>query len=247
MNAVMWLHIAGGAVALAAGTVAVSVRKGRGVHAAAGFGFVVAMLVLSVTASVLGPFAEPAQSPVGGLVVCYFVATGWMAARRREGQPHVFEKIACAVVLAMAAAILWDGVQRAVAPPGQFPAPPPAAAVILLGALCLLAGLGDLRYLLRGALSQRQRISRHLWRMCFAFFIATGSFFLGQQDALPATVRGSALLFMPAFAPILVMLVALLRARLTNYPFAPRGARSQHEWPLQARRIFHRRGTRPSV
>ena len=34
-----------------------------------------------------------------------------------------------------------------------------------------------------------QRIARHLWRMCFAFFIATGSFFLGQQDILPKAVQ----------------------------------------------------------
>ena len=37
--------------------------------------------------------------------------------------------------------------------------------------------------------------------MCFAFFIATGSFFLGQQDVLPAAVRGSPILFVLAFAP----------------------------------------------
>jgi hypothetical protein len=51
------------------------------------------------------------------------------------------------------------------------------------------------------------------WRMCFAFFIATGSFFLGQQDVLPQSVRGSPLLFVPAFAPFAVMLFWLVRLR----------------------------------
>ena len=220
MNAVMWIHVAGGAAALVAGAVAVVVRKGRGVHAAAGFGFVVAMFVLGATATLLGPFAEPVQSPVGGLVVCYFVATGWMAARRHDGRPGRFEQAACAVALALAAALLWDGVQRAIAPPGQFTGPPPAAAVLMLGVLCLGAGIGDLRYLVRGILAPRQRVSRHLWRMCFAFFIATGSFFLGQQDALPAPVRGTPVLFVLAFAPLGVLLVALLRTRFSGYPFA---------------------------
>ena len=49
--------------------------------------------------------------------------------------------------------------------------------------------------------------------MCFAFFIATGSFFLGQQDVLPAAVRGSPVLFVLAFAPFAVMAFWLVRVR----------------------------------
>jgi hypothetical protein len=82
--------------------------------------------------------------------------------------------------------------------------------------VCLLAGLLDLNAILRSPLSGKQRIARHLWRMCVAFFIATGSFFLGQQDALPQAVRGSPLLFVPAFAPILVMLFWLVRIRFAK-------------------------------
>ena len=52
--------------------------------------------------------------------------------------------------------------------------------------------------------------------MCVAFFIATGSFFLGQQDALPAAVRGSPWMFVPAFAPILIMLFWLGRLRFAK-------------------------------
>jgi hypothetical protein len=94
--------------------------------------------------------------------------------------------------------------------------------VLVLGAICLGAGLGDLRFVLRGQLSPSQRIARHLWRMCFAFFIATGSFFLGQQDALqavlPFAVRGSPLLFVLAFAPFAVMLAWLVRTRRSRKP-----------------------------
>ena len=46
----------------------------------------------------------------------------------------------------------------------------------------LLAAIGDLRMLLRGGISGTSRITRHLWRMCYGLFIATGSFFLGQQQ-----------------------------------------------------------------
>ena len=52
--------------------------------------------------------------------------------------------------------------------------------------------------------------------MCFAFFIATGSFFLGQQDVLPKALRGSPILFVLAFAPFAVMLFWLVRIRFAK-------------------------------
>jgi hypothetical protein len=219
MNAVMGIHIAAGLVALAAGTVAVIVRKGGKPHVSAGIGFCVAMLVLGITAAILSPLKTPPESPVGGIMVCYFVATAWLAARRRSGTPGWFEKIACVFVLLMAAAMVARGFEMVSAPPGTFSGPPAPAVVFVLGGICLLAGLGDLRFLLRGTLSTTQRLARHIWRICFAFFIATGSFFLGQQDVLPAAVRGSPVLFVLAFAPFAVMLFWLVRIR-----FARRGA-----------------------
>ena len=52
--------------------------------------------------------------------------------------------------------------------------------------------------------------------MCFAFFIATGSFFLGQQDVLPQALRGSPILFVLALAPFAVMLFWLVRLRFAK-------------------------------
>lgn len=211
MNAIMSIHIAAGFIALAAGTVAVVVRKGGRPHVSAGIGFCVAMLVLGVTAAILSPLKTPPESPVGGIMVCYFVATAWLAARRRSGTPGWSEKIACALVLLMAAAMIARGFEIASAPPGTFSGPPGPTVLYALGTICLLAGFGDLRFILRGTLSATQRLARHVWRICFAFFIATGSFFLGQMDVLPAALRGSPLLFVLAFAPFAVMLFWLVR------------------------------------
>jgi len=215
MNALTWIHIAGGALALVTGTVAVAVRKGGSMHARVGIGFCVSMLVLGITASILAPFKTPPDSPVGGVMVCYFVATAWMTGHRRSGTPGRFEKIACATVLLLAIAIIGEGVRLALSstPPS---APPGPGVLLALGCLCLLSGLGDLRFILRGKLSSTQRISRHLWRMCFAFFIATGSFFLGQQSVMPEAMRGSPLLFVVAFAPLAAMLFWLVRLRFAE-------------------------------
>lgn len=215
MNGITWLHIAGGVLALASGTVAAAARKGRGMHASAGIGFCVSMFVLGVTASILAPLKTPPDSPIGGIMVCYFVATAWMTAHSRSGTPGRFEKIACAIVLAMAIAIFGEGTRLALSPTPPS-TPPGPGALLVLGGTCLLAGLGDLKFILRGKATTTQRISRHLWRMCFAFFIATGSFFLGQQDVLPQAVRGSPILFVLAFAPFALMLFWLVRIRFAK-------------------------------
>ncbi len=216
MNAITWIHVAGGLLALLSGAVAFSTTKGGPTHLKAGIGFCVSMLVLGVTASILAPFKSPPDSPIGGVMVCYFVATAWMTARRRNGTPGSFEKVACVIVLAIAAAIIAAAFKAIFAPPALVSEPPGPIGLLLLGGLCLLAGLADLRFIIRGKLSPTQRISRHLWRMCFAFFIATGSFFLGQQDTLPKAMHGSPVLFVLAFAPFVLMLFWLLRVRFSG-------------------------------
>jgi hypothetical protein len=212
MNAVLWAHIAAGLAAIPLGAVAVAARKGGPVHSRAGGAFAVSMLVLGITASMLAPFKSPPdlELTIGGIMVCYFVATAWMAARRRDGTTGTFEMIACVAALGAAPVILW------LAASGSGPMPAGRSPGIVFAGLCLIAGIGDLKAVLRKKLSAGQRLARHLWRMCFAFFIATGSFFLGQQDVLPAAVRGSPWLFVLAFAPLAVMLFWLARLRFAK-------------------------------
>ena len=208
--AIMAIHLASGIAALVAGTAAAAAPKGGRLHALAGTGFVAAMLTLGVTAEVLDPFRTTTpRSPLVGVFVCYFVLTSWITARRRDGTTGWFEAAAAVVALGFAAAIVWGAINGSTSPAGRGP-------VFVLAALSLLAGLGDLTAALRGRLTAGQRIRRHLWRMCFAFFIATGSFFIGQQDVLPAAVRGSPLLFVLGFAPFALMAFWLVRLRFAK-------------------------------
>ncbi|HEY0130819.1 MAG TPA: hypothetical protein VGB57_05390 [Allosphingosinicella sp.] len=210
MNALTWLHIAGGSAAIVAGALAVAARKGGRVHAGAGTVFAVSMLVLGATASVLAQPKGDIGLGLGGLLTCYFVATSWVTARRRDGTTGRFEIAACALVLIAAAAIFWSALA------GTMTTPVGTGPIFAFAGVCLIAGLLDLNVILRGRLTPARRLSRHLWRMCFAFFIATGSFFLGQQDVMPEAVRGSPLLFVLACAPIAVMLFWLVRLRFAK-------------------------------
>ena len=209
MTIILWAHIAGGLIAVLAGFVAVGARKGSRMHMIAGNWFAASMLVLGLSAAMLVGLGLEDDRGIAGILTCYFVATSWVTARRRDGTTGKFEIIACAVALSAAAAWLWNGLAGASTPAGPGP-------VFAFAAVLLVAGLGDLNVVLRKKLTAAQRLSRHLWRMCLAFFIATGSFFLGQQDVLPAAMRGSPLLFVPAFAPLALMAFWLVRIRFAR-------------------------------
>lgn len=215
MNAILTTllvaHIAGGSLAILSGAVAVAARKGGSLHKIAGTWFFTSMLVLGITASILEPFRMPQPgSPLVGVFVCYFILTSWVTARRRDGTTGWFEVAACLVALGIGAATVWGGMT------GGSTTPAGSGPVFALAGICLLAGLLDLNAILRKRLSPAQRIARHLWRMCFAFFIATGSFFIGQQDVMPQTVRGSPILFVLGFAPFAVMAFWLVRLRFAK-------------------------------
>jgi len=93
----------------------------------------------------------------------------------------------------------------------------------------LLAAAGDVRMLIRHGISGAKRIRRHLWRMCFGLFIATGSFFLGPANRplrLLASVglrqrlfrdlfRQEVLLFL-AVLPLLLLIFWLIRVRFSS-------------------------------
>jgi len=93
----------------------------------------------------------------------------------------------------------------------------PPQAFLLFTITGAFAAAGELNVLVRGQLSNVSRIVRHLWRMCMSLFIASGSFFLGQQQVFPQALQGSALLSMFALAPLPVMLFWLGKVRVDDW------------------------------
>jgi peptidoglycan/LPS O-acetylase OafA/YrhL len=93
----------------------------------------------------------------------------------------------------------------------------PAGMMFLFGTVALLAASGDIRMMRAGGLQGAQRIARHLWRMCFSLFIASGSFFLGQAKVIPKPIRILPLLVIPALLPLALMLYWLARVRFTKW------------------------------
>ena len=142
-------------------------------------------------------------------------AAGWATVKRREGEVGRFEVGAFLLALGVTAAGVALIGLAAKDPTRILGGQPALALYIVVAVIALLAAL-DLKVILRGGVCGPQRIARHLWRMCLGLFIATSSFFLGQQQVFPASLRGSPVLVVLAVAPLGMMIFWLLRVRFTN-------------------------------
>lgn len=206
-------HISAGVLAMFAGAAAMSFRKGSPWHAKAGNVFVGAMLAMAAAASCLAFMKHQTNNVFGGILTIYMVATAWATARRREGETGIADWGGFVFAVTIGVLSMLHGLQKAA---GQVPPEgSPAFMDIFMGSVILLAGLGNLRMLVRG-ISGKRRIARHLWRMCFGWFIATGSFFLGQQQVFPAWLRGSPVFLVPALLPLVLLILWLIRVRFTS-------------------------------
>ena len=124
------------------------------------------------------------------------------------------EKGALFVALAVAASMLIFGLQAAGNPIDRLHGFP--ARYYTFASFAAFAAILDLKVILKGGISGAARIARHLWRMCFAFFFAASFFFLGQPR-VAAFVHHSPILYVPALAPLVIMIFWLIRVRLTKW------------------------------
>lgn len=207
------LHITGGIVGLLSGTLAMVYRKGSRGHRAAGDVFVVAMLIMGLCGSTLALMKHQMNNVFGGLLTFYMITTAWSTGRRRDGQTSLIDwgALVFAVVLGCSLLTLGVLVARGEAA-GQ--AGVPLGMYFFMGTIPLLAAVGDMRMLVLGGVTGTRRLARHLWRMCFGLFIASGSFFLGQQQVLPAVLRKQYLLFPLAILPLVLLIYWLVRVSL---------------------------------
>jgi len=215
MSPVLLLHICAGTVGLLSGAVAISLLKGSRRHSVVGRVFVVAMLCLAATGVFMAVLKFQPGNILGGIFTFYLVATAWAAARYPDGEPLPFLWAALLLVVLVTATQATLGIQAATSSTGtRFGYPP--GPYFFLGSVALLATLGDIRLLVRGSINRVQRLSRHLWRMCFGLFIASASVFLARQRLFPAFMRQTGMLYLLSFMPLLLMFFWLLRVRFAR-------------------------------
>eukprot|EP01035_Chromulina_nebulosa_P040556 gene40556-54847_t len=140
----------------------------------------------------------------------------WRNEHRRDARAGAPEVIGLIVALSITVAGVIFMRMGAASPSGTVDGSPPPA-FLLFTIAGIFAAAGELNMLLRKQLSNVSRIARHLWRMCFSLFIASGSFFLGQMQVFPEAIQDSVLLPVLALAPLPVMLFWLGKVRFDDW------------------------------
>ncbi len=175
------IHIVAGAFAIVLGAVALLASKGAVLHRRSGLLFVYAMVTMGVSGSILAArhsFTNP--NVLGGFVSAYFVITALTTVRSRTAWTRRLNVAALVLAIALVVFEISLGIRAM----GQSReqnllegVPFFGMPLLMMALITALAAAGDVRMMRSGALRAGSRLSRHLWRMCFALFIAAGSFF----------------------------------------------------------------------
>ncbi|MFC6199273.1 hypothetical protein [Ponticaulis profundi] len=212
-------HILGGAVGLLSGVVAIASPKGKPVHRIAGTTFFVSMFIAYLIGAGVAPFLNEGQRPnfVAGVMALYLLVTSWLAAKRPNpavGWIEYVGLITSLFILSAGALFMYQGSRH---PTGTVDGSPSEAFLLFL-IVGVFAAIGDLHVIIRKKLVGVMRISRHLWRMCMSLFIAAGSFFLGQQQALPEFMVGTFWQFGPVLFPVVALIIWQVLVHLPKKP-----------------------------
>ena len=214
------VHIAGGMIAVLAGSIALIVRKGSRMHRRSGDVFVVAMLFMAAGGAYIAMRKSQPFNVFAGTLTFYLVSTAALVVMRRPKQNGRLE-------LAFMLVALVAGITALVFALREHD----RGSVIgysVFATIALLCAAGDLRMLIRGGVAGVQRLVRHLWRMGFALFVAAGSFFLGtasdpvmRRSGLRATlftkeIRATHLPQVPVIIIVVLTIFWLIRVRFPN-------------------------------
>jgi uncharacterized membrane protein len=210
------IHIIAGSIAIVAGFVSVFAVKGLKLHRKSGMVFVYAMMVLALTGAAIATLKHQTPNIIGGSLAFYMVITAFLAVRPRDQWSRWIDAGALLIGATVSVLAIKTGFDALKSATGTMNGVP-AGMLFFFGVVALVAALGDIRMMRVGGVQGAQRIGRHLWRMCFSLFIASGSFFLGQAKVIPKPIRIFPLLAFLALLPLVLLLYWLVRVRFTKW------------------------------
>ena len=205
-------HAATGVAAIAAGFIAITVRKGGRWHRVSGLIFVYAMIATGIVAAGIAAY-EGKTTNTGGVIIVYLMVTAYTAVKPMRGAGRRLDTALMVLAFALAGvgyAVAFMALNR----PGRQIEGVPAGMMFFMTTIVLLAAIGDARMIRAGGIQGTRRLARHLWRMCFGLFIASGSFFIGQMKFIPQPIRIVPLLIVVGVSPLGVLLYWMWRVRL---------------------------------
>jgi peptidoglycan/LPS O-acetylase OafA/YrhL len=176
------------------------------------------MVIMTLTGAGLAALQGIRVSVVAGVLTCYLVVTSALTVWRPPYSATAGRAVDTTLMLTAAATsvagLVWG--MMALQTPKMTLDGYPAAAYIMFGVVALIASVLDARMIHGGGVVGKHRIARHLWRIGFAMFVATSSFFLGQAKLFPDALKNVWLLATPVLLVIGTTLYWLVRTLLAK-------------------------------
>ncbi len=208
----LYAHILSAALALAAGTAALVFKKGSLPHKQSGKLFVYTMGFMALSALPLALEIGKVLDAMSSLLVCYLVLT---SIRTFASHHHAVDWALTSLGILTLTGYLWVEYQGATT--GVRATDAPEGAGYVFAFILLSAVLGDIAFQIKQGFTRLHRLIRHLWRMCFAFFMATTSFFLARSHLFPNWFAESGLLILLGLAPLIMMFYWTGHSFLTHW------------------------------
>jgi hypothetical protein len=155
-------------------------------------------------------------SVVAGLLAFYLVATALLAVNP-VSVAHERQLNITAMFIGLTTSILgiyfgYLATQTAKGALDGYPAP----IYFIFASVAPIGVTLDARNLWLVRATGKHRIARHLWRMCFAMYLATSAFFLGQAKHFPAALQTLWFQATPVVLVLLILIYWLTRTLLAR-------------------------------
>ena len=201
MKLVYLIHVLAGTLGLVTGYAALYASKGSSAHRRIGMAFVYTMLTMCVFGMfiAIARGVAPEVNIPAAMITAYLIITAVttvLPGFAGDRALHVALMLAALGIGVMNSRFALEAFSNGGTRNGM-----PAFPFVMFGTVACLSVAGDLRLLRTGPFTGAPRIARHLWRMCFALFIAALSASFQFSRMVPSALR----------VPVMVvpMLVAL--------------------------------------
>lgn len=216
-----FIHILAGTIALISGGLSFAVTKGSPLHKRSGTVFVVSMILMAASGALLAFLATEALNMVAGLVTLYLVVTAYFTVHPLKSNATPIQALIMLFGFVVGTYAIYTGVRAFSAGMSEIDGNP-VQVIIVFGSVAFIAALLDLRLLIVRRLPRKWQLVRHIWRIGFAMFIATASFFLGQSQFIPESLRNVFTLVGPVLLVLILTVYWVVRVSVWGFRSKPR-------------------------
>ncbi|KAF7764449.1 hypothetical protein PCIT_b0453 [Pseudoalteromonas citrea] len=215
----MLLHIITGSIAVIAGLLALILKKGQKYHRLSGKVFVISMAIMALSGAYIAYLKPMMITLIAGFYTLHLVLTAYMVVKTPVKTHTQFDNYTPLSSCSLFCLSVYFGLQALNHASETFQgfSHEPYFFFALLSAIALI---GDIRLLICKGLTHGHRLARHIWRMCFALYLAIGSFFGQGAKVLPETLSQSVLIEAPEPLILLAMIFWLLKTAMKSRKLA---------------------------